>query len=829
MANLTLSEKATTTPWSIEWGTTFGQPANGTVVLNTKDKYIDRDISIKVPSTSLSGKFSSSDPVATASGSVTVPTITIAEDGSLFNDKTKFGVTTQKPSGTDGTHYVTINETHSVTKGSATHNASAQAKAVTFTNTAGWLNANTSAVTAYAGKTVTGAPKTEEIGASITDNFEAHYIPVVGTTISGGGLSTENYEGTPSVSMSISSRNGVTTGVTYSTTQPSSGKYITLAGSSGALSGSLTTTRAAITETNNAGIILAQAAVSKKSSDTISSTVTVNAGSQTGYISIPTGKCEHSGGNISGTASGSVTTTPIVTISESGSFTTATGYGITTTKPSGTDGTNYLTIDGGAVVSQDGVVTNTASLSRTAVTYTRTAGWIDATDGAVNAVSATTASATTGTTKVTPTITDNFEPYYVPIASHSISGGTPTVTGPTHTATVTLAKGDEADSTIKGATFTTGATNRGTYYVEIKGSTSDATKSGSVSITNVSATVSAGITKSDTKTKTFSDIGVSATITGDTKEGYITIPAGTIEVGNTDKSTAANGGYTKNTTATVPAQGYLYINAGYHPNTQISLATLIPDDTNYTNAGTAQIRYGYEAYDTDGKKLIGLIRDGYLGAAVPKLSDGTNNPKYNLISNSYYTTNNTGYGLIPGNTYVESDLYIIKGVGAADSDSASASLDTADTTVTSTNTVERNISKISGMFTAVDNKPTGSSDYYIKVNGSGGSKITTAGWMPTGALDAASATQYYKIKAATFSVSGGTVKSSAAGFVPANTTVGTLTTVSISGATVADTSKVTGTSVYRVQTKKSDGTASGGYIASSNVDVTIYQGDYTLS
>lgn len=69
--------------------------------------------------------------------------------------------------------------------------------------------------------------------------------------------------------------------------------------------------------------------------------------------------------------------------------------------------------------------------------------------------------------------------------------------------------------------------------------------------------------------------------------------------------------YTPNTDANtvIPANGSLYINEGWYPATSISLGQLIPDDANVANAGSDQIRAGYEAYNTDGSQLIGTIAD----------------------------------------------------------------------------------------------------------------------------------------------------------------------------------------------------------------------------
>lgn len=123
-------------------------------------------------------------------------------------------------------------------------------------------------------------------------------------------------------------------------------------------------------------------------------------------------------------------------------------------------------------------------------------------------------------------------------------------------------------------------------------------------------------------------------------EASKSIPNGAITSGTTNHSE-----YVQNTTV-VPANGYLYIGAGYYPNTQISLASLIPDDANLVNAGNAQIRKNYEAYSPSGAKLVGTIED-----CTP--------------SNTYYTDTNTGYGVIAGYSYINTATKYIKAGSAS--------------------------------------------------------------------------------------------------------------------------------------------------------------------
>lgn len=104
--------------------------------------------------------------------------------------------------------------------------------------------------------------------------------------------------------------------------------------------------------------------------------------------------------------------------------------------------------------------------------------------------------------------------------------------------------------------------------------------------------------------------GITNNVVKSTGAGWIdnNVTVATIEAGTISTGATAKTGWETNTTAVVPAEGYLYIGAGYYPNTQISLATLIPDSTDYPNVTiTDQILAGYEAYDTDGKRLVGTL------------------------------------------------------------------------------------------------------------------------------------------------------------------------------------------------------------------------------
>ena len=181
-------------------------------------------------------------------------------------------------------------------------------------------------------------------------------------------------------------------------------------------------------------------------------------------------------------------------------------------------------------------------------------------------------------------------------------------------------------ATATGFDFVTGS-DSWPYYITVSGAQSS---DGSVNATSTATISTAGWLTTGNKSAS-KTIKTGATVTGRT---YY-IPTGTISTG-----TSAKSGWTTNTSAVVPANGYLYISAGYYPNTQISLATLIPDDSSLTNAGNGHILSGYEAYDTNGNKLKGTIAT--------------------ITPGSCYTTTNTGIGPI-GPGYLDRTWYIKAG------------------------------------------------------------------------------------------------------------------------------------------------------------------------
>lgn len=256
------------------------------------------------------------------------------------------------------------------------------------------------------------------------------------------------------------------------------------------------------------------------------------------------------GGLTAGSGEVSITQQPAVTPNISGTGVTTAAqdtYGVTTTKPTGTDGTNYLTFDPGASFTKQakakgrGSVTRatitrsaiaTADMSKTvtraAVTDTHTAGYLSARAATtvinaafvtvtmnagnkaaaqVNAASATSnwsgEASSAGTVNAGTT-------RYIPVSHASATGGTASIVQqPTATATTTASSASISTTGIKTSTSNTG------YSVTASansGSASASANSGNSTATGGSASVTKGVTAGAQAT------GTTATSTAVTKD-----------------------------------------------------------------------------------------------------------------------------------------------------------------------------------------------------------------------------------------------------------------------------------------------------------------------
>lgn len=225
------------------------------------------------------------------------------------------------------------------------------------------------------------------------------------------------------------------------------------------------------------------------------------------------------GGGVTATAGGSVTTAPKVTVTQSITSAAATTFGFVTTAPSGTEGTNYLKIDASGTPTA-GSVTATANASSAAVTFAQTVkGFLDKTAG-TTALAGQSATQATKSISVTPTVTDNASPVYVPVVTPTFAGGavsgsaSVTVTNPTVSVSTTMSTG-AADYGVTTTQPTSGE------YVSIIASNSStagkATPSGSASRGAVTFTNSAGVIKANSGASALS-ASSATTLTGTEKD-----------------------------------------------------------------------------------------------------------------------------------------------------------------------------------------------------------------------------------------------------------------------------------------------------------------------
>lgn len=272
-------------------------------------------------------------------------------------------------------------------------------------------------------------------------------------------------------------------------------------------------------------------------------------------------------------ATAALTVTPSVTVSPTASNVSKTVSGktqITASPSTGTSGisTYYMALN---------ITAPATSISQTKSGFS--AGYLGA-DSEITAASAN----TTAKTNV----------YYIPIASGALANNGSTVS----------ATGYNMQFATSGTDLSTAPTSGPYIGITGNGNIKVGTAGWIAQDTNLSST-------STTKYYKIKEGAVSwnqSTGVVSVTEGYVTSGSG-FSLGRGSLANVASSGitYAEASSPVLAEEGYLYINAGYFPDTKISLSTLIPDDTDYENAGNSHILFGYEAYDTTGKKLIGAI------------------------------------------------------------------------------------------------------------------------------------------------------------------------------------------------------------------------------
>ena len=193
----------------------------------------------------------------------------------------------------------------------------------------------------------------------------------------------------------------------------------------------------------------------------------------------------------------------------------------------------------------------------------------------------------------------------------SVGAGTSTYYIPVTQGVLSAKTGSVTATSVNNVVFTTAssAPAAGTYAIKVEGSGTVGVGTDGWLDTSKNQTSNVATSYLTLNSATMTQNQSAGTVS--VSEGYVpsaglsvNVTRGSISTGATDKSSS---GYASNTTAIVPSQGYLYINAGYLPNTQISLDTLLGGDTDTAATTVNHILAGYAAYDVDGKLLTGAI------------------------------------------------------------------------------------------------------------------------------------------------------------------------------------------------------------------------------
>lgn len=291
--------------------------------------------------------------------------------------------------------------------------------------------------------------------------------------------------------------------------------------------------------------------------------------------------------------------------------------------PSVTGASNTISLSSNMTASADATafVINakaaaTASVAK--VTYTNSAGAI----AAHNGTQALAANSKTNSNIAATAV-------YLKAATCTVAGGGLSKTDFKKTdlgLTLALATGTNVSTSLVGYTNTKPTSG---YYVAVKGNTAKVTGTTNVARAAITEAHTEGYLLAKTATTEIAATSLNANVevNAASRTGYITLTGG-----NLNNAATSDVIYEENTadSTIIPANGALYINEGWYPNTKITLGHLIPDDVNYTNAGSGQILNGYEAYDTNGNKLIGTIptitptfTGGAISGSVTDLVPGT--------------------------------------------------------------------------------------------------------------------------------------------------------------------------------------------------------------
>lgn len=392
--------------------------------------------------------FSGGAVTATANGSViTNPAITVDTTITPVGTST-YGLTSNKPTGTEGTDFVKISNGVQKTSGTVRAKADANRSAVIYDNDAtGFISKD--GATALNSASATQSTKDITVGATAIVNQENIYAPITEPTITGGTVTAKSGKivTAPKFNVTLGVSDAATSfGVTETKPSGTDGNnYITFTpGGDGVPSTtniSIEADQAAVVMNQSAGLTSAKENKSVIGSKTgikltssASTTPVADKVAKAKYIPIvsPT----FAGGSVSGSTSVSVTE-PTVTINQAVTE-GAIAFGLTHDKPTSEEGTDFVGITF-QVNKTNGAATSRGTAKRSAVTYSNAGGAIPPGENKSALTASSDTNLTTDSKDIVPAITSNLDEIYIPKAEVTTTPGTPSLTHPTAAGSVTLA------------------------------------------------------------------------------------------------------------------------------------------------------------------------------------------------------------------------------------------------------------------------------------------------------------------------------------------------------------------------------------------------------
>ena len=643
------------------------------------------------------------------------------------------------------------------------------------------------------------------------------YFPVAaaGITVAGGGLTnTSDYVGTPTVDVSLDSQ--TTTGVTITDTKQTSGYYVKLTGTSSALSGTTTVTRAAVTDTRTAGYLPARSSTSIVGSTTSSPTVTVNKGSKEKYLVIPPGSVTqnapaiaNSTGIVTATSTvtegyvetGTKTNTLQLTTKAAATYNTSTSdqsiaanrwlTGAQTIKAVTTANIDAENIRTGVNV-KVGDANNAGRIKNVTGTFTSADTVSEGQTAAASAQMLAGYSAWADGEEVKGSITSKAATTYNASTSDQTIAAGQYLAGAQTIRKITT--GNISAANIKtGVTVTVGDSGSSTRIANVAGTFTKANTVSSGQTAAAAAQIRSGysawvdgVEVKGSLANTSVSQGITTVSDGTATRGTASWGTGYISSGSIGAATFANSATSGKTyvdisdTTAAPvliSEGYLYINKGYTDDLKISLAKLVPDGAS-ADLGSNVILSGYSAYNNDGVLIAGTI-------PTKTSSDMTVSGKTVTAPAGYYASaqsKNVADGAFSADSSASSNSTVTPSVGldsAATSSYGFTTTKPSGTTGTNFLTIDPGasatawsvtpranvttsgyIAAASKTGTAVSQTPSvaAGTNYYVPIvnpsfSGGGLSGSTTTSISVTGMSTSTSATDYYIDAAATGTIS----------------------------------------------------------------------------